>query len=321
MGRFRMSDSGEIESALGAVPRMAGGGKSRRREPGRRALIRRPCRVAPAVRPGRPGRGIHGPAPGTEAPDQEASGLQEQAESLLPPLRQAIEHFRSVTPKEEQAAWSAGKPIAEALATLDEALDRCRVEIEKARLSRSNKLRRKLVEFSTGARGLCPGCAASSCASITGRCGKSSKHEARGMNQDWLQSLLEGFDLIHNRVRRVLKSEAIEPIVCLGLPVDPERMIVIETTDSTDWPPQTVVDELRRGYTWKGRVLRLAEVRAVRGRRVEDHEEPDDEEELAELEGFAGEEELADEEDSAPNGALHEPSADNGSRSAWLETE
>ena len=61
-------------------------------------------------------------------------GLQEQAESLLPPLRQAIEHFRSVAPREEQAAWSAGKPIAEGLATLDEALDRCRIEIEKAQI-------------------------------------------------------------------------------------------------------------------------------------------------------------------------------------------
>ncbi len=84
------------------------------------------------------------------------------------------------------------------------------------------------------------------------------------MNQDWLQSLLEGFDLIQNRVAGVLKSEAIEPIACLGLPVDPERMIVIETTDTSDRPPQTVIEELRRGYIWRGRILRLAEVRAVR---------------------------------------------------------
>ncbi len=247
--------------------------------------------------------------------------MQEQAESLLPPLRQAIEHFRSVTPKEEQAAWSAGKPIAEALATLDEALDRCRVEIEKAQVVAIEQTPSKLVAALDRAHAALPWLRRFLLRKYHRQMREVVERETRGMNQDWLQSLLEGFELIHNRVRRVLKSEAIEPIVCLGLPVDPERMIVIETTDSTNWPPQTVVDELRRGYTWKGRVLRLAEVRAVRGRRVEDHEEPDDEEELAELEGFAGEEELADEEDSAPNGALHEPSADNGSRSAWLETE
>ena len=73
-----------------------------------------------------------------------ARGLQEQTESLLTPLRQAIEHFRSVAPREEQAAWSAGKPIAEGLATLDEALDRCRGEIEKARIVATEQVPRKL---------------------------------------------------------------------------------------------------------------------------------------------------------------------------------
>jgi len=124
------------------------------------------------------------------------------------------------------------------------------------------------------------------------------------MNQAWLQSLLEGFDLIQNRVRKVLQSEAIEPIACLGCPVDPDRMIVIEVTDAPDWPPRTVIEELRRGYTWRGRVLRLAEVRAVRGQRNGDHEEPD---------GAA--------DPSLPHATAHEPSGDNGSRTAWLETE
>jgi GrpE protein len=41
---------------------------------------------------------------------------------------------------------------------------------------------------------------------------------------------------------------------------------VVELADAPDQPPHTVVEELRRGYTWRGRVLRLAEVRATRGR-------------------------------------------------------
>ena len=31
---------------------------------------------------------------------------------------------------------------------------------------------------------------------------EAAQREAQRMNQDWLQSLLEGFDLIQNRVRR-----------------------------------------------------------------------------------------------------------------------
>ncbi|MGB2610473.1 MAG: nucleotide exchange factor GrpE [Isosphaeraceae bacterium] len=231
-------------------------------------------------------------------------GLQEQAESLLPALRQAIEHFRSVAPREEQAAWSAGKPIAEGLATLDEALDRCRIEIEKARIVGIEQTPRKLAQALDRMHAGLPWLRRFLLRRYHRQMREVVEREAQGMNQAWLQSLLEGFDLIQNRVRKVLQSEAIEPITCLGRPVDPDRMIVIEITDSPDWPPQTVIEELRRGYTWRGRVLRLAEVRAVRGQRNEVHEEPDGE---------------AD--PSLPHATAHEPSGDNGSRTAWLETE
>jgi molecular chaperone GrpE len=231
-------------------------------------------------------------------------GLQEQAESLLPPLRQAIEHFRSVTPREEQAAWSAGKPIAEALATLDEALDRCRVEIERARIVGTEQTPRKLGEALDRMHKSLPWLRRFLLRRYHRQAKEAAQRAAQGMNQDWLQSLLEGFDLIQNRVRRVLKSEAIEPISCLGFPVDPERMIVIETTDTSDRPPQTVIEELRRGYTWRGRILRLAEVRAVRGQRISGHEEP-----------------TGEADPPVRHANIPEPSAENGSRSAWLETE
>ncbi|MGD0043112.1 MAG: nucleotide exchange factor GrpE, partial [Isosphaeraceae bacterium] len=219
-------------------------------------------------------------------------------------LRQAIEHFRSVAPREEQAAWSAGKPIAEGLATLDEALDRCRIEIEKARIVGIEQTPRKLGQALDRMHAGLPWLRRFLLRRYHRQMREVVEREAQGMNQAWLQSLLEGFDLIQNRVRKVLQSEAIEPIACLGRPVDPDRMIVIEVTDSPDWPPQTVIEELRRGYTWRGRVLRLAEVRAVRGQRNEVHEEPDGE---------------AD--PSLPHATAHEPSGDNGSRTAWLETE
>jgi len=231
-------------------------------------------------------------------------GLQEQAESLLPPLRQAIEHFRSVAPREEQAAWSAGKPIAEGLATLDEALDRCRGEIEKARTVGAEQTPRKLAEALDRMHASLPWLRRFLLRKYHREMREAVEREALGMNQAWLYALVEGFDLIQNRVRRLLQSEAIEPIACLGRPVDPERMIVVDITESPDRPPGTVIEELRRGYTWRGRILRLAEVRAVRGQSNEDHEEPDGE---------------AD--PSLPHATVHEPSGDNGSRSAWLETE
>ena len=130
------------------------------------------------------------------------------------------------------------------------------------------------------------------------------EREARGLNQDWLDSLIEGFDLIQNRLRRVLKSEGIEPIDCVGHPVDPERMIVIEITEAADWPPQTVIEELRRGYTWRGRILRLAEVKAVRGKPIQEPKNT-----------------MTRRMNRSTHANVNESPGVNGSRSAWLETE
>jgi molecular chaperone GrpE len=188
-------------------------------------------------------------------------GLLEQADAMVQALQQAIEHFRSVEPREAQAAWLAGKPLAEALADLDEALDRGRREIEKAR----HRIADQSIAVLT--------------ASLDDRFRRRSMlrrwqvwayhqevlevvREAGHVRSEFFDSLLEGYGLIQNRLRRVLKAEQIERIPCEDHPVDPERMTVIEVVDDPGRPPGTVVKELRSGYTWKDRVLRFAEVQA-----------------------------------------------------------
>ena len=93
------------------------------------ARVRRRSRI----RDHRSGRGVHGAPARAEAADQERPGAFDQTETTVAALKQAIEQFRSVEPKEAQAAWTAGKALAEALADLDEALDRGQREIERAR--------------------------------------------------------------------------------------------------------------------------------------------------------------------------------------------
>jgi molecular chaperone GrpE len=194
-----------------------------------------------------------------------ARGLQEQAEALLPSLQQAIEHFRSVMPREEQAAWTAGKPLAEGLATLDEALDRARGEIEKARralLDESvHELERNLEELFRGQSWFRRRRLRTYHQQVIQTVGRWNQGDRRR----WFESLLEGFGLMQNRLRRVMQAEAIERIECLGEPVDPDRMVVVEVVHDPERPSHTVVEELRRGYLWRGRVLRFAEVRATRG--------------------------------------------------------
>jgi molecular chaperone GrpE len=190
-------------------------------------------------------------------------GLQEQAESLMGAIQQAIEQFRAVEPKEAQAAWSAGKTLAEALADLDEALDRGRGEIEKVtRLlgeepvqavqsafdelyARQSWFRRRLLK------------------SYHERV-REIMHRQGQVRRELVEALREGYGLIQARLRRALKAQGIQPIDCLDRPVDPEWMTVVEVVEDPDRPPGVVVEEIRRGYTWQGRLLRYAEVRASR---------------------------------------------------------
>jgi molecular chaperone GrpE len=188
--------------------------------------------------------------------------LLEQAESMVAALRQAIEHFRSVEPKEARAAWAAGKPIAEALADLDESLARGRREIERIsrRLGEDSAL--ALVDAvderfrrQSWLRRL-----------LTADYHRQVQNVVRGagwLRGELLEAIIEGYGLIQARLARVMAAEQIERIVSEGHPVDPERMTVIEVVDDPDRPPGTVVKELRSGYTWRGRLLRYAEVQAA----------------------------------------------------------
>jgi molecular chaperone GrpE len=94
-----------------------------------------------------------------------------------------------------------------------------------------------------------------------------------------LSTLAEGYQLISARLQRMLSEHRIERLTCLGRRVDPTRMKVIELVDAPDAAPETVVDELRPGYVWRGQVVRYAEVRATRAvSRPPDAEEATDKE-------------------------------------------
>jgi molecular chaperone GrpE len=198
-------------------------------------------------------------------------GLQEQTETLLPAVRQAIEQLRAGGgvpagggTRGGDIAWKAGKPLAEGLADLDESLQRGRGQIEKARhrlvdepdlalvaaldahLARQSWLRRWLFRgYHAQVRAV-------------------AAAQGAEKRQPLFEALLEGYDLIRSRLRRALEAAEIKRIECLDRPVDPERMIVLEVVEDPDRPPGEVIEEVRSGYTWGERVLRYAEVRASR---------------------------------------------------------
>ena len=76
--------------------------------------------------------------------------------------------------------------------------------------------------------------------------------------------LLVGVEMISRRLQDFLKSYGIEPMEAVGKPFDPllHEAVAHEETDSA--PEATVLEELRKGYSMNGRVLRPAVVKVAK---------------------------------------------------------
>lgn len=194
-----------------------------------------------------------------------ARALQEQSEALIGAMQQAIDQFRAVAPKDAQAAWAAGKGLAETLADLDVALDRGRGEVDKAVRRLLNEPVQALQAALDGLYSSQSWFARRRLRSYHAQVERIAAGEGWQMSRELLEALGDGYRLIQARLARALKAERIQPIACVGRPVDPELMTVVELVDDPAAAPGVVVEEVRRGYTWQGRLLRYAEVRAARG--------------------------------------------------------
>jgi molecular chaperone GrpE (heat shock protein) len=79
-----------------------------------------------------------------------------------------------------------------------------------------------------------------------------------------LESLLAGYAMGLERIARVLSRFEVEAIAAEGRRFDPEEMEVLEIVTGATQAEGNVVEEVRRGYRCRGRVLRCAQVRVAR---------------------------------------------------------
>ena len=197
-----------------------------------------------------------------------ARKLQEQTDTASDALREAARQLATREPDRQQDATVA-RPLAESLIEVDEALRRGRDALEAAR--------RRIIETS-----------AAELAELRERLDALFArqpwwrrrlcrpwHQAvadlyfpRGIEsqQEALASLAQGYELIQKRVARALAEHQIERMQCVGEMTDPNCMSIVDVVDDPYRPAGMVVEELRPGYLWSGKVLRFAEVRAVRQR-------------------------------------------------------
>lgn len=80
---------------------------------------------------------------------------------------------------------------------------------------------------------------------------------------DDARALAEGVRLTRDQLLGTLRQEGVEPIADGGA-FDARLHQAVATLERADLEPGQIVDTLRRGYTWRGQVLRAAHVRVSR---------------------------------------------------------
>lgn len=74
---------------------------------------------------------------------------------------------------------------------------------------------------------------------------------------------VEGIRLVERKLRGLLESEGVTPIEAVGKLFDPNLHEAVVHEDTTEYPDNTVIDEVQRGYLLHDRVLRPALVRVA----------------------------------------------------------
>jgi molecular chaperone GrpE len=70
------------------------------------------------------------------------------------------------------------------------------------------------------------------------------------------EEIAVGLKMLKKQLTEVLRTEGLEEIVSVGLPLDPERHEAISFVETDDKPENTILEEVRKGYLLNGKVIR-----------------------------------------------------------------
>jgi molecular chaperone GrpE len=85
-------------------------------------------------------------------------------------------------------------------------------------------------------------------------------HAPEGVDEGWRK----GLELALQKVQEVLEAHGVTPIETVGAPFDPSLHEAVGSEESDQYPDDTVIRELRRGYRLHDRVVRPALVKVSR---------------------------------------------------------
>jgi len=89
---------------------------------------------------------------------------------------------------------------------------------------------------------------------------------------DDLEQFLTGMRMIQRQLVETLNNQGLAAMTSVGEAFDPTRHEAVGRVTGTDYPEDTVAEEVRRGYLFRGRVLRPAMVKVAKSEAQTDSE-------------------------------------------------
>ena len=80
------------------------------------------------------------------------------------------------------------------------------------------------------------------------------------------KELIQGLELVFKEFTKIFEGEGVRTIETVGKPYHHDLHEVMGAVETDGQPEGTVVEELQRGYTWQGKVLRPARVRIAKAK-------------------------------------------------------
>lgn len=84
-----------------------------------------------------------------------------------------------------------------------------------------------------------------------------------GRDSNSTDVLIEGVEMTLKKIQKVLGTENVRPIECLGKPFDPSKCNAIATVEKEDVEEGTVIEEIRKGYIMNDKIIRPSIVKVA----------------------------------------------------------
>jgi len=77
------------------------------------------------------------------------------------------------------------------------------------------------------------------------------------------EALLDGVEIVLKDLKETLKKEGLEEIGAVGEVFNPNLHDAVDKIETNDYPSNTIVKEIRKGYLFNGKLIRPSKVKVA----------------------------------------------------------